>query len=273
MSRVDLENFPTNRAAKEMIEMISPIYQDSYVGKWIFEVMGVPFSLAEDTVDAWVLELFPATCTWTMSYWEMAYGLPVIPTRDLELRREILLRKINTRKPMNPARIIEVVYRYTGLRIDLIENVAPRTVEIVIYDSIVDIGAVRRIIKRVKQSHIAFNITIVSDVALKMTVGQRPWKLAYKMPMGKLAIDRGTIIVHVGIDEIPLHFIPTGVIRSGTAYKPAYDVELYDYDIDLAVADNAIHVKPVPAGVLHSGMYPEYAYRVEKETPAGTGFT
>lgn len=35
----DLENFPTRELARDMMGRISPIYDNSYVGKWIFEVM------------------------------------------------------------------------------------------------------------------------------------------------------------------------------------------------------------------------------------------
>ena len=34
---MDLENFPTRETAKDMLSMISPIYDRSYVGKWIFQ--------------------------------------------------------------------------------------------------------------------------------------------------------------------------------------------------------------------------------------------
>ena len=38
---IDLEHFPTNETALRMMERISPIYDRSYVGKWIFEIMGM----------------------------------------------------------------------------------------------------------------------------------------------------------------------------------------------------------------------------------------
>ena len=48
---MDLENFPTREMARDMMSMISPIYDRSYVGKWIFEVMSVALELARQTVD------------------------------------------------------------------------------------------------------------------------------------------------------------------------------------------------------------------------------
>ena len=43
---MDLENFPTRETAKDMLSMISPIYDRSYVGKWIFQVMAASMELA-----------------------------------------------------------------------------------------------------------------------------------------------------------------------------------------------------------------------------------
>lgn len=72
----DLENFPTRELARDMMGMISPIYDNSYVGKWIFEVMSVPLSLAQDTINELREQAFPETATWSLPYWEQSYGLP-----------------------------------------------------------------------------------------------------------------------------------------------------------------------------------------------------
>lgn len=48
---MDLENFPTRETAKDMLSMISPIYDRSYVGKWIFQVMAASMELARETVE------------------------------------------------------------------------------------------------------------------------------------------------------------------------------------------------------------------------------
>ena len=67
---MDLENFPTRPTARDMMGMISPIYEKSYVAKWIFEVMSVPLTLAQDTVDDLRNQAFPETATWSLPYWE-----------------------------------------------------------------------------------------------------------------------------------------------------------------------------------------------------------
>ena len=72
----DLENFPTRELARDMMGMISPIYDNSYVGKWIFEVMSVPLSLAQKTINELREQAFPETATWSLPYWEKSYGIP-----------------------------------------------------------------------------------------------------------------------------------------------------------------------------------------------------
>ena len=68
----DLENFPTRELARDMMGMISPIYDNSYVGKWIFEVMSVPLSLAQKTINELREQAFPETATWSLPYWEQS---------------------------------------------------------------------------------------------------------------------------------------------------------------------------------------------------------
>lgn len=101
----DLENFPTRELARDMMGMISPIYDNSYVGKWIFEVMSVPLSLAQDTINELREQAFPETATWSLPYWEQSYGLPTNEALSIEERRSRVISKRNYRKPMNPARI------------------------------------------------------------------------------------------------------------------------------------------------------------------------
>ena len=43
----DLEKFPENRVSQRMISRVSPIYERSYVAKWLYEVMGQEVDDAE----------------------------------------------------------------------------------------------------------------------------------------------------------------------------------------------------------------------------------
>lgn len=171
---MNLENFPTREMAKDMMSMISPIYEKSYVGKWIFEVMSVSLALARQTVDDLMNEGFPETTTWAISMWEQEYGITPNESLSLEERRRNLVKKRNYRRPMNPWRIEQLVKDITGRDdVKLLENVEPHTYEIVIGpgDSKVDIEAVYNAVYNVKQSQKQVRLTRVIAVAAKVHVG------------------------------------------------------------------------------------------------------
>lgn len=127
---MNLDELPTREVAKDMMAMISPIYDKSYVAKWLYEVMGVPLGLAKDTALSLREQAFPETATWSIAYWEESYGIHPNESLSLEERRKQVIQKRNFRKPMNPARIEMLVENLCGRKTELVENVAPHTFEI-----------------------------------------------------------------------------------------------------------------------------------------------
>ena len=59
----DIEHFPTSPSAVRMLSRISPIYDKSYVGKWIFEVMGLEMDDVRLRFDELKAQAFPETAT------------------------------------------------------------------------------------------------------------------------------------------------------------------------------------------------------------------
>ena len=52
MERFDLENFPISESAKNMIASVSDgFYDNSYVGKWLYEVMGQEYDTAREIAE------------------------------------------------------------------------------------------------------------------------------------------------------------------------------------------------------------------------------
>ena len=52
MEKFDLENFPTSESAKKMLSYVSDgFYDESYVGKWLFQVMGAEYDKALEIVE------------------------------------------------------------------------------------------------------------------------------------------------------------------------------------------------------------------------------
>lgn len=167
---MDLENFPTRETAKDMLSMISPIYDRSYVGKWIFQVMAAPIELARETVEDMKNQAFPETATWSLPWWEERYGITGNEGKSLEERRRPIVQKRNTKRPMNPYRIAALVAEISGREVEIYENVAPHTYEVIIRpgSSNVDLAAVAEEIYKVKQSQKHVRIVFETPVRLQV---------------------------------------------------------------------------------------------------------
>ncbi len=117
----DIEHFPTSETALRMMGRISPIYDRSYVGKWIFQVMGAEMDFVRDRILELRDQAYPETVTWAIQYWEQRYG--IVPSEDdtLEIRRERVLGHRSLRVPMNPARMQKIIRDVCGLESEIDE--------------------------------------------------------------------------------------------------------------------------------------------------------
>lgn len=63
--KFNLENFPTSESAKKMLSYVTGgFYDESYVGKWIFQVMGIEYDKALEMAVALPEQFFVETATW-----------------------------------------------------------------------------------------------------------------------------------------------------------------------------------------------------------------
>ena len=109
---MDLNNFPTSPAAIDMLSQVSPIYDQSYVGKWIYQIMGLYYDKILKLVKGLRDELNPETCTWTLYIWAEEYDVDTDQPDD-DIRAEILAKR-GRGYPMNPARIQQICEKLTG---------------------------------------------------------------------------------------------------------------------------------------------------------------
>ena len=180
---MNLENFPTRETARDMMTMISPIYDRSYVGKWIFEVMAFPLGLAQDIVKDLEKQGFPETATWSLPWWEERYGIPTNESLPLEERQKAVTQRRNLKVPMNPYRITEIIKGLTGRGVELRENVAPHTYEITIFpgDSNVDLDAVVDTIGEIRQPQKHVNIVFEVPVGVQIQFGVQKKVFDYRL--------------------------------------------------------------------------------------------
>lgn len=180
---MNLENFPTSPAAKRMMKTVSPIYDKSYVAKWIFQVMGLEIDEAWQFIEELRLQAFPETATWGITYWEQRYNIPPDESLSLEERRQRVIIKRGKRSPMNPARIERIVIDVTGREDMVTEQNGEYTFYISILpgESTVDYQELIDTIKSVKPSHLAFKVLFETDVSMTIQVNNQAYTFEYPL--------------------------------------------------------------------------------------------
>lgn len=120
MGKHNLENFPTSESALKMLGYVTEgFYDRSYVGKWIFQVMGLEFDAAQKIVEELPDQFFPETATWGLVYHEIKWGLPVRENLPYEERRRLIYQKRDFRAPMTPHRMERYLEDVTGFEVHI----------------------------------------------------------------------------------------------------------------------------------------------------------
>ncbi|MFP3153146.1 YmfQ family protein [Lachnospiraceae bacterium ZAX-1] len=161
MDKKDLEIIK-NPEAQRMLGIIQgDFYDRSYIGQWLFEVIGREYSEMRTWSKELRLEAFPETCTWGIPIWEAVYGIESDNTKPLECRRQQILLKRLRRPPINPARMEEIVSALTGCPVQITENTEPYTFRIDVDESAgisAPYQSVEEVLRQIKPSHLAMNI-------------------------------------------------------------------------------------------------------------------
>lgn len=115
--KFDIALFPTSESAKRMLHSVSEdFYEKSYVGKWIYQVMGLEWDEVKNKLDEIPYQFFPETATWGLIYHEIKWGLPVRENLSYEERRKLIYQKRDYRAPMTPYRMEEYLNNATGFK-------------------------------------------------------------------------------------------------------------------------------------------------------------
>ena len=113
--KFDLEQFPTSESAKRMLSYVTPgFYDNSYVGKWLYQVMGLEYDDARKLAEELQYQMFPETATWGLMYHEIKWGLPVRTNLSYEERRQLIYQKRDYKAPMTPYRMETYLKNATG---------------------------------------------------------------------------------------------------------------------------------------------------------------
>lgn len=176
----DIENFPQSESAKRMLSYITKgFYDNSYVGKWMFEVMGREYDSIRELVEDLPNQFFPETATWGLTYHEIKWGLPVMRYLSYEERRKIIYQKRDFKAPMTPYRMEEYLSAITGFKVTVADihdpgeygfrpshpNVFQVTFE---GEGRLDVKEAIKLVKEIRQSHTTFNINEVVPILFNL---------------------------------------------------------------------------------------------------------
>lgn len=152
----------------QMIEHISPVLHNSTIEQAIYEAIGSEFDNLDETVADVKLQLFPQTATWGLAWWEKRLGLQTNLNEDIEKRRKKVIVKLQTRWPMTPLNMANIISTYTSADVHIIENVAPYTFEVDLLSNNgfpQDLVDLYKTVKRIKPSHegVRYKLTSITS--------------------------------------------------------------------------------------------------------------
>ena len=178
-----LTELPSTETGQRMLKSISPVYDKSYVMKWLMEVMGLEMEAALSYFEELRLQAFPETATWGLKYWEMKYHLEMEPEgKTLDERRKLIFAKRWRFAPMNPARMEQYIENITGVPANVTEHPELYTFDISfvgIYGEPPNMDVLIAAVKRVKPSHLQCNCNLLYRTHAELTAYTHEQLAAY----------------------------------------------------------------------------------------------
>lgn len=155
----------TSPTAQKIIDYVSPVYGESYVGLWLFQAIGTVFDDVVGFAEALRTESNPITSVLLLDLWEKHYALPMDSSLTTEQRQARLAAKIRSRGPCNPSRLAAAVSSAIGgIEVRIIENVAPNTFRVEIQDPIDSITPVVAVLEKKKPAHLIYELQVAHEV-------------------------------------------------------------------------------------------------------------
>lgn len=106
----------TDETARAMIDWVSRLYGESYVGLWLYQVMGLALTGPSKAAERLRTETTPATATadGLLPMWEEHYGLPTDESLSEDSRRAKLILQAQIWGQCNPAKLARAVSNLLG---------------------------------------------------------------------------------------------------------------------------------------------------------------
>lgn len=267
---MDLEKFPSSESAKRMLRSVDSggFYDNSYVGKWIFQIMGLEMDEAKQIIEELPYQAFPETATWGLRYHEQKYGLPVREGLPYEERRRLIYSKRDERAPMNPYHMEVILENISGRKAHVDDESGPVntfTVTLEAGDNVVNVAALIKKLKEIKQSHVAFTMKFTSLAKLELCGRVHRWTAYYTQCGTSPVVSYGLCMAESGIDIVPeasayKYEIPMTGESRGTGQYPKVSVGLKTTEgtVEIMPETRGFEVSyPVASEEMKTGTHPK----------------
>lgn len=170
MTKEELELFPTSESANRMLSYVTDgFYDRSYVGKWLYQVMGLEYDEAKRYAEELPYQFFPETATWGLKYHEIKWQLPVRENLSYEERRKLIYQKRDYCSPMTPRMMESYLESVTGFEVHIADVhdagpygfVPPHPNVFKAYfvgEETLNVKLIRQTLDKLKQSHTTYTI-------------------------------------------------------------------------------------------------------------------
>ncbi len=177
------ETILTSPSGQHMIDRVSPIYDDSYVGLWLFQAIGLEYDKLWYIARTLPDQLFPETVTWAIELWEQRYGIVPQESQTLEERRKRLLAARSIPKPFIPAILEKYVYNLTGRKAVVDEHTGPYSFHVTVVsqegEGELNLNELERWIRAHKPSHMSYTVSCQSEAKVVLRVETCYWRFDY----------------------------------------------------------------------------------------------
>lgn len=164
----------TNVTARRMVSNVSPIYENSYIGLWLFEAIAREYEEAWELINTLPDQLFPETATWAIDLWERRYAIEPDQSLPIEERRRRVITKRSVPRPLNPQAITSMLMNITNRVTEYQEHTGPYTFGVFLNNTEggrqVDIDAILALIRKHKQAHKSFDFALQSETTASISV-------------------------------------------------------------------------------------------------------
>lgn len=167
----------TSETAQRMINFVSPIYGNSYVGLWIYQAIGSVMDEVCKIASQLKNETTPARSELLLDYWEDHYGISRDSNLTIEQRRNRIVSKVQSKGACSPARLASAISTaLNGVPVEITENVAKNTFLINIREYVESIEPAVAVAERMKPAHLIYQVRVATK-----TVTQRDLDMAIAM--------------------------------------------------------------------------------------------